>query len=152
MKFLGEHFDKQKNKAIRVYKGEECSGCKVQSACTRQRGGIRYIKVFPYEVERKAIREKMKTQRAKELYALRSRTMEPMFGDIKENKGMRGFLTRGLKKVRTEFNLACIASNLMKIKGHLKENNSNVPLKGTARLKYAKKIGMEPELQVCFGC
>lgn len=69
-----------------------------------------------------------------------------------ENKGMRGFLTRGLKKVRTEFNLACIVINLRKIKGYLNENNRNVPLKGKARLRYTKKIGMEPELQVCFGC
>lgn len=86
LKFLGEHFDKQKSKAVRVYKGEECNGCKVQSTCTRQRNGIRYIKVFPYEVERKAIQAKMKTQRAKELYALRPRTVEPVFGDIKENR------------------------------------------------------------------
>jgi hypothetical protein len=41
------------------------------------------------------MREKMKTPRAKEIYALRSRTVEPVFGDIKENKGLTSFLTRG---------------------------------------------------------
>jgi len=150
--FLGEHFDSQKNKAVRVYKGERCIGCKAQSKCTRRRDGIRYIKEFPYEVERIAMREKMKTQRGKEHYALRSRTVEPVFGDIKENKGLRTFLTRGLVRVKTEFNLACIASNLRKIIGYMKEHNSNGPLKGKARLKYTKKIGMESELRVCFAC
>ena len=38
-----------------------------------------------------------------------------LFGDIKENKGMRGFLTRGIRTVRTEFNLVCTACNLKKI-------------------------------------
>jgi hypothetical protein len=41
------------------------------------------------------MREKMKTPRAKEIYALRSRTVEPVFGDIKENKGLTSFLTEG---------------------------------------------------------
>ena len=91
----------------------------VQGKCTRKKDGIRYMKAFPYEAQRNAMKEKMKTPRAKELYALRSRTIEPVFGDIKENKGLRGFLTRGLERVKTEFNLACIASNLKKIKQFL---------------------------------
>jgi transposase len=95
LKFLGEHFDKQKNKTVRVYTGEECLGCKVQSKCTHKKDGIRYIKDFPYEAQRNTMREKMKTPRAKEIYALRSRTVEPVLGDIKENKGLTSFLTRG---------------------------------------------------------
>ena len=62
-KFLGEYFDKQKNKTVRVYTGEECVGCKVQSKCTHKKDGIRYIKDFPYEAQRNIMREKMKTSR-----------------------------------------------------------------------------------------
>ena len=149
LRFLGERFDKQKNKTVRVYKGERCIGCTAQSECTRREDGIRYIKDFPYEAQRNAMRAKMKTRKAKELYALRLRTVEPVFGDIKENKGLRSFLTRGIEMVRTEFNLACIASNLRKVKELLKENNRNAPLKGRARRKYANKIGMVPEWQGC---
>jgi len=146
--FLGEHFDKQKNKAVRVYKGEGCAGCKVQSNCTRRKDGIRYIKDFPYEAERTTMREKMKTPGAKELYALRSRTVEPVFGDIKENKGLRSFLTRGLKGVKIEFNLTCIASNLRKIKEFLRERDSKAPLPERLKLK-SNRVVMKTEVQWC---
>ena len=69
------------------------------------------------------MRDKMKTLGAKEVYAMRSRTVEPVFGDIKENKGLSSFLTRGIEKVKVEFNLACIATNLKKIKESLKESD-----------------------------
>ena len=49
LKFLGEHFDNQKNKIVRVPTGEACMGCKVHSKCTHKKDGIRYIKGFPYE-------------------------------------------------------------------------------------------------------
>lgn len=148
LRFLGEHFDKQKGKTIRVYKGEECVGCKVQSKCTRKKDGIRYMKDFPYEAQRNTMREKMKTPRAKEIYALRSRTVEPVFGDIKENKGLRSFLTRGLERVKTEFNLACIATNLKKIEEFLEENDRKAPFLGRSKQR-SSKIGIKAELQWC---
>ena len=58
---------------------------------------------------------KMNTPAAKEVYKLRQQIVEPVIGDIKENKGLRTFLTRGIDAVRTEFNLACSAVNLKKI-------------------------------------
>jgi transposase len=146
LKFLGEHFDKQKDKAIRVYKGEECVGCRVQSKCTRKKDGIRYTKDFPYEAQRNTMREKMKTPRAKEIYALRSRTVEPVFGDIKENKGLRSFLTRGLERVKTEFNLACIATNLKKIEKFL-EKSDRKGLFMVRSKRISNKIGIKAELQ-----
>jgi len=67
------------------------------------------------EKEQNAMTEKMKTKQAKEIYKLRAIAVEQSFGDIKENKGMRGFLTRGIETVKTEFNLVCAACNLKKI-------------------------------------
>ncbi len=98
-----------------MYKGKDCKVCPQQKKCTKQRNGIRYIKSFPYEKERNAMNEKMSTQNGKEIYKLRAITVEPVFGDIKENKGMRSFFTRGMYTVKTEFNLVCAASNLKKI-------------------------------------
>jgi len=120
----------------------------VQSKCTRKKDGIRYIKDFPYEAQRNTMREKMKTPRAKEVYALRSRTVEPVFGDIKENKGLNSFLTRGLERVKVEFNLACIASNLKKIKEFLKEIDRKASLPETSKWK-SNKIGIKAEVQWC---
>ena len=65
--------------------------------------------------ERLRMKEKMETEEAKKVYELRKITVEPVYGNLKENLGFRGFLLRGLENVKTEFNLACIAHNLQKI-------------------------------------
>lgn len=148
LKFLGEHFDRQKDKTARVYAREECMGCKMQSKCTRRKDGIRYLKDFPYEAQRNTMREIMKTPGAKKVYAKRSRTIEPVFGDIKENKGLSSFLTRGLERVKIEFNLACIASNLKKIKGFLKESDTKTSIVETSSWK-SNKIIIKVEVQRC---
>ena len=113
--FTGEQFDKSKKKNVRFYKGLSCKTCLYQQKCTKSKKSIRYIKVFPFEKERKAMEDKLKTQNAKEIYKLRAETVEPVFGDIKENKGFRAFLTRRLGTVKNEFNLVCTASNLRRI-------------------------------------
>lgn len=113
--FLGEHFDKLKNKTIRVYKGNACPACQSQSGCTKRKDGIRYLKMYPCEAERNAMVAKMKTPQAKEVYKLRQQIVEPAIGDIKENQGLRAFLARGIQGAKTEFNLTCAARNLKKI-------------------------------------
>ena len=47
-----------------------------------------------------------------EEYRKRSETVEWPFGDIKQNYGLREFLTQGLQGVKTEYNLLCIGHNL----------------------------------------
>lgn len=122
--FLGKHYDKSKKKTARIYKGQKCKTCPQQKMCTKRKDGIRYIKSFPYEIERNAMNEKMNTKKGKETYKLRAITVEPAFGDIKENKGIRGFLTRGIETVKTEFNLVCTAINLKKIWIELQKKNN----------------------------
>ncbi|HEY1006890.1 MAG TPA: transposase, partial [Sphingobacteriaceae bacterium] len=40
--------------------------------------------------------------------------VEPVFGQIKHNKGYRRFMLRGMKKVEVEIGLLAIAHNLRK--------------------------------------
>jgi len=68
-----------------------------------------------YFKERLRMKDKMSTEEGKKIYSLRKITVEPVYGNIKENFGFRGFLLRGLEKVKIEFNLVCIAHNLQKI-------------------------------------
>jgi transposase len=68
-----------------------------------------------YFRERLRMKEKMEKKDSKNVYGLRKITVEPAYGNLKENLGFRGFLLRGLEKVKIEFNLACIAHNLQKI-------------------------------------
>jgi transposase len=49
------------------------------------------------------------------LYAARKHIVEPVFGQIKSARGIRGFLLRGLEKVSAEWQLICLTHNLLKI-------------------------------------
>jgi transposase len=48
-------------------------------------------------------------------YARRKAIVEPVFGQMKEGRGFRRFLLRGLEKVRGEWTLACLCHNLLKL-------------------------------------
>jgi hypothetical protein len=41
--------------------------------------------------------------------------VEPVFGQIKQARGFRQFLLRGVEKVRAEWTMICIAHNLLKL-------------------------------------
>ena len=58
---------------------------------------------------------KVRTPEGKALYARRKVIVEPAFGQIKEGRGFRRFLLRGLKKIRGEWLLVCLTHNLLKI-------------------------------------
>ena len=48
-------------------------------------------------------------------YRLRKQVVEPVFGQIKQARGFRQFLLRGLDKVRAEWAMICTAHNLLKL-------------------------------------
>jgi transposase len=52
------------------------------------------------------------------LYSKRREIVEPVFGQIKEARGLRRFSFRGLKKVRSEWQLICLTHNLLKLFRH----------------------------------
>ena len=51
-------------------------------------------------------------------YAKRKITVEPVFGQIKHNRGYRRFTRRGLGAVDSEWKLICATANLLKIHRH----------------------------------
>jgi transposase len=63
-------------------------------------------------VERMA--RKLKTKVGAAVYARRKCIVEPVFGQIKQARGFRQFLLRGLEKVRGEWALICMTHNLLK--------------------------------------
>jgi hypothetical protein len=58
---------------------------------------------------------KVRTPEGKALYARRKVIVEPVCGQIKEARGFRRFLLRGLEKLRGEWRLVCLTHNLLKI-------------------------------------
>jgi transposase len=58
---------------------------------------------------------KLKTPAGRAIYARRKVIAEPVFGQIKEARGFRRFLLRGLDQIRGEWRLVCLTHNLLKI-------------------------------------
>jgi transposase len=67
----------------------------------------------PTRVE--AMRAKIKSGGYESPYRLRKQLPEPVFGQIKQARGFRQFLMRGIEKVRSEWALVCTAHNLLKL-------------------------------------
>ena len=59
--------------------------------------------------------EKVSSKAGREIYAARKRTVEPVFGIIKEAMGFRRFRLRGLDKVAGEWSLVMLAYNVRRL-------------------------------------
>lgn len=62
-----------------------------------------------------AMRRKLKRAGWRSRYRLRKQIVEPVFGQIKQARGFRQFLLRGVEKVRAEWAMICTAHNLTKL-------------------------------------
>ena len=58
---------------------------------------------------------KLRTIKGRAIYARRKEISEPVFGQIKQARGFRQFLLRGLSKVSAEWDLICLGHNLLKL-------------------------------------
>jgi len=58
---------------------------------------------------------KLRTKKGRETYSRRKQIVEPVFGQIKEVRGFRRFLLRGLENVSDEWDLICLTHNLLKL-------------------------------------
>ena len=65
--------------------------------------------------ERLRMKSKMDKPESRKVYGLRKITVEPVYGNLKQNLDFREFLLRGLDNVKIEMNIARIAHNLQKI-------------------------------------
>ena len=64
---------------------------------------------------KEAMARKLATKAGKAVYSRRKAIVEPVFGQIKEARGLRRFLLRGLQKVRGEWSLITLTHNLLKL-------------------------------------
>jgi transposase len=61
------------------------------------------------------MRRKIQTKVGAAVYAARKAIVEPVFGQIKQARGFRQFLLRGLVKVRGEWALVCLTHNILRM-------------------------------------
>ena len=71
--------------------------------------------VAPGADSRAEMRARLHTAIGKGAYSRRKCIVEPVFGQIKDARGIRSFLLRGLEQVRGEWNLVCLTHNLLKL-------------------------------------
>jgi IS5 family transposase len=61
------------------------------------------------------MKRKLQTKAGRAVYAARKTIVEPVFGQIKQARGFRQFLLRGLAKVQGEWALVCLTHNILKL-------------------------------------
>ena len=64
---------------------------------------------------KEAMRHKLRTEAGRAVYKMRKAIVEPVFGQIKEQRGFRRFSLRGKENVSREWKLVCATSNLLKL-------------------------------------
>jgi transposase len=96
---------------------EVCRACQLYALCLPKPTKFGARKILRDEQEHLAETMLLRsfTKEAKHLTRLRASTVEPAFGNIKANMGLRRFRLRGLDNVKGEFNLMAIAHNINKL-------------------------------------
>jgi transposase len=98
--------------ALYTCPAEHCLACSRQRACTRTPAKGRTVSRMEHEELLDALRDRMATAEAKQLYKLRSQTVELTYADMKEHRGLRRFHGRGKSRATAEIGTLVLAHNL----------------------------------------
>lgn len=99
---------------LRCYGNQDCTGCPLKEQCTKAQGNREIRVSLRYLAYKKEVRRLLKSERGAELAKRRMTETESVFGQIKNNRGFRRFLLRGLRKVSLEVGWLSLAHNLLK--------------------------------------
>ena len=72
------------------------------------------------------MRTKLNTEKGAEQYQKRMYTVEPVFGQMKQDRGFREFLLRGKRKTKIEFIIMCTVHNIKKIADFMKRESKSM--------------------------
>lgn len=89
--------------------------------------------------EAQQMRELLASELGKAKYGLRKTTVEPVFGQIKEARGIRRLRLRGFQRASGEWKLICLTHNLLKLYRH---RNPSQQSKGRRK----RSLGRKPAL------
>ncbi|WP_339302734.1 IS1182 family transposase [Paenibacillus sp. FSL R5-0519] len=98
----------------RHYRSEDCSQCPLKATCTKAQGDREIAVSLTYMRQKNEMRERLRSEEGYMLSVRRMVEPESVFGQIKNNRGFRRFLLRGLQKVSLEVGWLCLAHNLLK--------------------------------------
>jgi transposase len=92
---------------------QTCQACPLRAQCTTSQKSGRSLRRSEHEDLIIAHRAWMETAEAKAVYRLRGRTIEIVFADFKEHRGLRRFSGHGLTRARSELALEVLVHNLL---------------------------------------
>jgi transposase len=101
----------------------DCRHCPLRARCLRhpQRTPVRQVAILlgkHAKAAEKAIermKRKIDTDTGREMIARRFATVEPVFGNLRYNKGLNRFTLRGRQKVDGQWKLYCLVHNIEKL-------------------------------------
>jgi hypothetical protein len=105
-------------------KGATCHACPRRPQCTTSHKVGRSLRRSEHEELILAHQAWMETARAKAVYRLRKQTIELVFADLKEHRGLRRFSGHGLVRVRTELALEVLVHNLLVLHRCLRQKHN----------------------------
>ena len=101
----------------RTYRSDpkHCKGCPFRDRCGANEKGQKLLTTHIWQEYLDLVEELRRTQRGKEIYAMRKETIERVFADAKEKHAMRYTHHRGLARVTNWVRLKFAAMNLKKL-------------------------------------
>jgi transposase len=115
---------------------DHCRVCPLQTTCTPNPDQGRTVSRLEHEELVDELRERMKTDEAKTLYRLRSRTVELAFADLKQHRKVRCLNGRGLGRAKAQVAATVLAHNLQALLTLEKKDQVNeTPVKTTRTLQ-----------------
>ena len=98
------------------YRCHDCLDCPLRERCTKSQSG-RTIKRYESDELSDAMKQVLDHPKALEAYKQRLPLAEGIYAELRGQQGLTRFHRSGLKKVRVEFSLHCIAFNVRRYLG-----------------------------------
>ena len=110
-----------------AFKGtvRDCENCPLRSRCLRypETSRVRQVafrqekrRTAPSQTER--MKHRIDSETGRRMIGLRFATVEPVFGNLRSNKGLNRFTLRGQAKVDGQWKLYCVVHNIEKLAHH----------------------------------
>jgi len=115
LKYIKDNYDQRDGSRRKVYESEDCSGCGLASECKKDKIIKRLWVNCGLERHKKKIRDRLGSSLGQKLIRKRGIDVETVFGNIKQNMGIKRFMLRGLEKVNVELGIIALAHNFRKL-------------------------------------
>jgi hypothetical protein len=101
----------------------DCAKCPIRARCLRhpKRTSVRQVAIFLGKLDPKddapveAMKRRIDSELGRQMVTRRFATVEPVFGNIRHNKGLDRFTLRGRQKVDGQWKLYCLVHNIEKL-------------------------------------